>query len=326
VSVPRRQAPSVAAVIFNPVKVTGAELRAAVASEPAATGWSTLWFETTEDDPGGGQAEQALLAGATFVIVAGGDGTVREVAEVLKGTDVALCLLPSGTGNLLARNLRLTLDDMAHSITTAYSGRERSVDVAVLRVTRADRSVEERTFLVMAGVGLDAKIMANTDDELKAKVGWLAYAKALVTTMRTGEALRLRYRIDSGRMHARKAEAIIVGNCGSLPANILLLPEAVVDDGLIDVIVLTPHNLRGWLAVVFKIFWENGVVKRTRWGRKNDGVDVKSVDYRQAKRVRVELSQPEQIQLDGDSFGEAIAFECEVEPSALLIRVPADVT
>ena len=109
-------------MILNPVKVDADALRAAIAAEPAAADWAeTLWYETTEADPGGGQAKQALEAGADLVIAAGGDGTIRAVAEVLGGTSTSLALLPSGTGNLLARNLDLTLDDMEHSIRTSPS-------------------------------------------------------------------------------------------------------------------------------------------------------------------------------------------------------------
>jgi diacylglycerol kinase (ATP) len=312
----------IAAVIYNPVKVEAADLKAVVDEERGAAGWKTLWFETTEDDPGGGQARQALDAGATLVIAAGGDGTVREVAEVLKGTEVALCLLPSGTGNLFARNLELTLDDMEHSIHTAYAGSERRVDVAVMSISREDGSVDELAFLVMGGVGLDAKIMSNTDEDLKAKVGWLAYAKALFSTLRTRDALRLRYRLDAGRTHSTRAEAIIVGNCGSLPAKILLLPDAVVDDGFLDVVVLTPERIRGWLGLIVKIFLENGIVKRIGLGRKKAGLDVDAVDYHQVKALHVELSRAEQIELDGDPFGHAVSFECRIEPQALLLRVP----
>ncbi len=312
----------IAAVIYNPVKVEAADLKAAVAQERAARGWTTLWFETTEDDPGGGQAREALDAGATIVIAAGGDGTVREVAEVVRGTDAALCLLPSGTGNLLARNLKLTLDDMEHSLHTAYAGTERMVDVAVMSIHRDDGSVDELAFLVMGGVGLDAKIMSNTDEELKAKVGWLAYAQALVATLRTRNPLRVRYRLDAGGTRSTRAEGIVVGNCGSLPANILLLPDATVDDGLLDVVVLTPESIRGWIGLFVKIFLENGIVKRLGIGRDETGLDVDAVDYHQVKLLQVKLSRPELVELDGDPFGHAVSFECRIEPMALRLRVP----
>jgi len=314
-----------AAVIYNPIKVEVDDLRAAIAAEPGAAGWDVLWFETTEKDPGTGQAAAALEKGASVVIAVGGDGTVRTVSEVVRRSkDASVALLPSGTGNLLARNLDLTLDDMAHSIRTAFTGAVREVDVARIDIRRADRSSDEHAFLVMAGAGLDAKIMSNTDPELKKKIGWLAYARALSVTLRDKNALRLGYQLDGGKRRTERAQAIIIGNCGSLPANILLLPDAAVDDGLLDVVVLKPESVRGWFAVVFKIFWENGIVRRTPIGKKLAGVDIASMDYRRGRKLEVRLSKPEEIELDGDPFGEASSFTVTVEPGALRVMVPAD--
>lgn len=314
-----------AAVIYNPIKVEVDDLREAIAAEPGAEGWQVIWLETTEEDPGTGQATEALDKGATVVIAVGGDGTVRTVSEVVRTSkDAAVALLPSGTGNLLARNLDLTLDDMAHSIRTAFTGIIREVDVARIDIRRADRSVDDHAFLVMAGAGLDAKVMNNTDPELKKKVGWLAYARALVTSLRDSSALRVAHQLDGRRRHSDRATAIIIGNCGSLPANILLLPDAAVDDGLLDVVVLKPETVRGWLAVVFKVFWENGVVRRTPLGKRLSGIDIASMDYKQGRKLEVRLSKPEEIELDGDPFGETTGFTVTVEPGALRVMVPAD--
>jgi diacylglycerol kinase family enzyme len=166
--------------------------------------------------------------------------------------------------------------------------------------------------------------MSNTDEELKKKVGWLAYAKALGGVLRDKEGLRLRYRLDSRRDRSTRAEAIIVGNCGSLPANILLMPEAVVDDGLLDVVVLRPESIGGWIAVIVKVFWENGIVRRTKLGRRMKELSSDSIAIQQAKVVTAKLSKPEEIQLDGDPFGEAVGFRVKVEPGGLTIKVPSD--
>lgn len=311
-----------AAVVFNPIKVDIDALKAAVEAEPGSEGWSVLWLETSEEDPGQGPAREAIDKGASVVIAAGGDGTVRAVAESVRGTDAALALLPSGTGNLLARNLDLTLDDMPHSLATAFTGTSRPIDIADIELRRADRSVDKHAFLVMAGAGLDARIMSNTDSELKKKVGWLAYAQALVVVMRDKQGLRLQYKMDARRTHSARAQAIIVGNCGSLPANILLLPDAVVDDGLLDVAVLKPESVRGWIAMLFKIFWENGVVRRTKLGRRMNELNTDSVEFRQARTVTANLSKPEEVQLDGDPFGEAISFRVQVDAGGLNVMVP----
>jgi len=311
-----------AAVIYNPIKVDLDALKGAVEAEPGSAGWRVVWLPTSEEDPGQGPAREALDAGASVVIAAGGDGTVRAVAEVLRGTDAALALLPSGTGNLLARNLALTLDDAAHSLATAFSGSDRAIDIALIEIRRADRSVDNHAFLVMAGAGLDAQIMSNTDPELKKKVGWLAYAQALGVVMRDKTVLRLQYTFDGHRTHSARAQAIIVGNCGSLPANILLLPDAVVDDGLLDIVVLKPESIRGWFEVVFTIFWENGVVRRLPWGKRVSGLKSEAVHFRQAASVTARLSKPEEIELDGDPFGEAVGFRVTIDAGGLTVKVP----
>jgi diacylglycerol kinase (ATP) len=180
-----------AAIIYNPIKVDLDAIRAVVSVHESTHGWrESLWLETSEDDAGQGPAAEAVSQGVAVVIAAGGDGTVRAIAEGLRDSRVPLALLPSGTGNLLARNLKLTLDDIEHSIGVAFTGEDRAVDLGLIEIDRDDRTTSNHVFLVMAGLGLDAKMLANTDDDLKKKAGWLAYVRALVTTLRDKNELR----------------------------------------------------------------------------------------------------------------------------------------
>lgn len=312
-------------MIYNPVKVEAEELRAAIAAEPAAAGWAeTLWFETTVEDPGTGQAKEAVEAGVDIVIAAGGDGTIRSVAQVLAGTSTSLALLPSGTGNLLARNLDLTLDDMAHSIGVAFGGVDREIDLAWADIRREGGTVEREAFLVMAGLGLDAKMLSHTDEELKARVGWLAYVDAIRKAIRDKNRLRMRYRLDGRATRTVSAHTLIVGNCGSLPANILLLPTAAIDDGRFEAVFLRPESAWGWVQIFVKIVWENGVLRRTRIGRKLMSPDVDALRYVKGRRLEVVLSRPEELELDGDSFGRTGAFRTWIDAGGLTVRVPAD--
>lgn len=123
-----------------------------------------LFFETTEDDPGAGQAAEALAAGADLIVVGGGDGTVRLVAEYLVGRgDVELAVLPLGTGNLLARNVGIDPDDVSGAIRTALLGETYPVDALRVELVGPDKSVDSQLSLVAAGVGIDAEVMSNTN-------------------------------------------------------------------------------------------------------------------------------------------------------------------
>ncbi|SFN36503.1 diacylglycerol/lipid kinase family protein [Mycetocola miduiensis] len=322
---PQASRTSVAAVIYNPIKVDLDAIKAVVSAEQQAAGWGeTLYFETSVEDPGQGVTKKAIEAGADMVIVAGGDGTVRAAAEAIHDTEATLALLPSGTGNLLARNLDLTLDDLEHSIHSAFSGKDRDVDLGLIDIRHGDDSLTEHVFLVMAGLGLDAKMLANTDEDLKAKVGWLAYVGAIFKALTDKNELRVRYRLDSSRTKSVRAHTIIVGNCGSLQANVLLLPEAAVDDGKFDILILRPENPFHWMQITFKILWENGVLHRTKLGRKLPTKEVKALNYVKGTSLTMQLSRAEEIELDGDGMGTAKAVRIKIKPAGLTVRVPKD--
>jgi len=319
-------APSrLAAVVYNPIKIDLDAVKAAVATAEKEAGWqTTLWFETSEDDAGQGPAKKALDAGVDMIIAAGGDGTVRAVAEGMHDSDVSLALLPSGTGNLLARNLKLTLEDLENSLHTAFSGTDRAIDLGLIDIRREDDSVTKHVYVVMTGLGVDARMLANTDDDLKKRVGWLAYAKALFTTLREKNHLDFRYSFDGKPARSMRANTIIIGNCGALPANILLLPDAAIDDGVFDILLLRPESFLGWVQILYKVFWENGVIRRLPFSDKLKGSENYALRYVKAKSVTVKLKASQDIEIDGDEFGKAIGFRTSVKPGGLTVRVPRE--
>lgn len=235
-----------AAIVFNPTKVDIDTIKQAVTNEPASADWAeTLWLETTAEDAGQDAAARALAAGATMVVAASGDGTVRAVAEALDGHAVSLAILPAGTGNLLARNLDLVLEDVTDAIHTAFAGADRAIDLTRIQIRRPDSTISEHVFVVMAGIGLDAAMLERTDDELKKKIGWLAYAQAIVSAIRDKNELRLNFAVDGAAARSIRAHTLIVGNCRSLTGNILLLPDARLDDGHFDIVLMPPDSFIG---------------------------------------------------------------------------------
>jgi diacylglycerol kinase (ATP) len=318
-----------AAVVYNPIKVDLSKLKDAVHAATKAAGWApTIWFETSEEDAGQGVTASAIRRGADVVIAAGGDGTVRAVAEALRDSGVSLALLPSGTGNLLARNLELPLTNLEQAVEIAFTGGDRQVDLGMVEIVRADGDSEEHAFLVMAGLGLDAKMIKNTNTTLKKAVGWLAYIDGITRSLPELKPVRIRYRLNGAPERAMSVHTIIVGNCGMLPGGLLLMPEAKPDDGILDIAALRPRGPFGWAKVWRKVAWENGVLRKSALGRKiiDLSADVRDVTYLTGTDLKMVVEgDPEEFQLDGDEFGEARSVHAWVDPGALTVKVPAAV-
>jgi len=303
--------PRRAAIIINPTKFEDqSAVRRKIAKGCADAGWAEpLFIETTAEDTGEGQTRQALEEGVTVVCPLGGDGTVRAVASVLVGTETPLGLLPGGTGNLLARNLDLPVDDLSEALKVALTGQNKRVDVGRIRVDASGEHERpaEHVFLVMAGLGFDAAIMAGAPEALKARVGWLAYGVAGVRNLR-GAQFKVRITVDDEQEISRRVRTVVVGNCGKLTGGLVLMPKAEVDDGWLDAVTLSPKGIVGWLAVAAR------VLTKTRKGHER-------VDHLRGRELSIRSDRPEEVQLDGDTIGKALALGIRVEPGALVVRV-----
>ena len=210
------------AVVANPSKLEDVgEFRRIVTSMATEAGWSPpSWHYTTVEDPGTGMAEAAAVAGADLVLVCGGDGTVREVCAELAGTGIPIGIIPAGTGNLLARNLDIPLYLRA-AIDIALTGQDRAIDM--VRVS-GDGIAEGTHFMVMAGMGFDAAIMEGVNEEIKAKVGWIAYVLSALKSLMF-PAVRAEISVDGAEFTTHRARTIVVGNVGFLQAGLPLLPD-----------------------------------------------------------------------------------------------------
>jgi diacylglycerol kinase (ATP) len=301
-SLPKRPLP---AVVVNPVGVKDAtSLRIQITAVCVELGWQPpLWLQTTIDDPGKGQTAAALAAGADVVLACGGDGTVRHVAHVLAGSGTPMGLLPTGTANLLARNLAITRRDLVQATRTALSGKTRAIDVGWVLI---DDRAEEHVFLVMAGMGFDAAIMTGAGHELKARLGSLAYVVSGARALR-GLRADITLAVDGRIELPRRVRAVIVGNCGRLLGGLVLMPAARVDDGLLDVVTIGPRGIVGWLAVTAR------VLARRRHGHR-------IVQHWQGHDVIISADTAQEAQLDGDPVGEAYGMRMRVDPGALLVR------
>lgn len=301
-------------VVRNPVKLESEdEVRSAILEgSPDA---EIHVFDTTEDDPGQAMAQQAIDAGCTLVFAAGGDGTVRAVAGVLAGTDVALGILPHGTGNLLARNLGVPLTGTSDAVAHALSAEARRIDVGTIEVTDGDAE-GEHVFVVMAGLGLDARMLEETDDDLKAKAGWLAYVKALGAAAAGTELVPVELSVDDEPRDRARVHTLMIGNCGTIQGGITLLPDAVPDDGQLDLLLISADGVADWFETVRTVVWDNGL--RRLLGGETTSTDV--VRHASARSIDVELGRPQSFQIDGEERGQVRSFRAGIRPGALLVR------
>ncbi|WP_432510968.1 diacylglycerol/lipid kinase family protein [Kineococcus sp. SYSU DK001] len=305
-----------AAVVVNPAKFPGeqalARLRTEVEREFSRLGWQVVsWSPTTAATCGRDEARQALDAGADLVLVAGGDGTVRAVAGVLVGTGVALGVLPCGTGNLLARNLGIPLDDVAGAVRTACTGVDGAVDVGRLEVDRDGEgtAVEQHLFLVMAGAGFDAAMIAGAGEGLKRRIGHAAYLVSGIGALR-GPSSHLTVRADGGGSRTHATRGVVVGNCGRLTMGLTLMPGADPGDGVLDGVVLPPRGLVRWARALWSVAAGPGATQRLLPRLRASGFEVRS---------DVELP----VQVDGDVVGRARRIRLWASPAALRVRRPA---
>jgi YegS/Rv2252/BmrU family lipid kinase len=293
------------AAILNPVKVDDpAVFRLMVERMALESGWEQVsWWETTVEDTGYRMAHEAAVSGADLVLAIGGDGTIRAVCEELAGTGVPVGIVPAGTGNLLARNLSIPLYLRA-AVDVGLNGQDRAIDM--VRVSGDE--MEDATFLVMAGMGFDAAIMEGVNEDFKKKVGWLAYVWSALKALMF-PVIRVEVSVDGAPFTRHRARTLVIGNVGSLQAGMPLIPEAAIDDGQLDVVLLYPRRFLSWIPLAARVLTRN---KRTD----------ETITRMTGREVVVRTQAPAPRQLDGDLIAPGKELRAECIHGRLLVRVP----
>jgi len=276
----------------------------------AAGGWEPSFLPTTLDDRGVGLAGGAVAGGAAMVVAAGGDGTVRACAQALAGTQIPLAIVPLGTANLAARALGIPAR-IGGSLATAFCGQERRIDLAAADVAPGGAvraGAGELTFAAMAGIGLDAEVVAATPRLLKRRAGWLAYGAAGIAHL-PGRGERFTVRLDDDEPLARQARCVVVGNAGLLPGGFTLLPRARLDDGLLDVGILAPAGPAGWVRVARQVL-------------SGGGRDGRQLERHQARRVEIRTDTELPREVDGEVITPGRSLTVTLLRRALTVRVP----
>jgi YegS/Rv2252/BmrU family lipid kinase len=269
-------------------------------------GWSVELRTTERPGDATSMARQAAADGLDAVIVAGGDGTVNEVVNGLVGSDTALSVLPVGTGNLWAKQLRVPTYTLANPLRLRkaaqdlVNGTVRTIDVG---------QADGHAFLCWASAGLDAEVTTETEprDRTTKRLGALPYLVAAALVAQSFQGVQTTITLDNDVVHGRTL-LVMVNNIQQYGGLVDVAPRARLDDGLLDVFVFKGlgfgYVVRHLLKVLSQRYLEDP-----------------EIVHRQARRIVVCTEETMAVQVDGDPIGNTPA-RIEVVPRALRIVAP----
>ena len=268
-------------------------------------GWEVALEVTQGPGHAADLARGATVAGVSAAVACGGDGTIGEVADGLAHSDTALAVIPGGTADVWAREVRIPREPLA-AVRLLVEGRRRRMDLGLAEGLALPP--KGRHFLLMAGVGLDAHVVKRVRDEVKQRLGAAAYVLH-------GAREALRYRSTpvevavDGQRRSIRLGWMVVGNTRSYGGLVYVTHRAVADDGLLDVADFSGHGL------LRAILYGLGILlRRPAW--------APGAQYQRAAAVEV-TGAPLPVQVDGEYIGEA-PMSFRVAPGALTVVVPAE--
>jgi YegS/Rv2252/BmrU family lipid kinase len=270
------------------------------------SGWNLELVETTEPGDVTRHAHDAAEDGTDLVLVAGGDGTINEAAHGLGGTSTALGIVPVGTGNILAHQLRMPILSAVAPLQVKEAG-----DALIKgRIQRVDLGLaDERRFICWAGLGLDAEIAAQVEPRPRhlKRLGTLPYIIAAFTVASEFRGVRSTITIEDRDFRTR-ALLVVASNIQLYAAFFHIAPHARMDDGLLDLFVFKGLGLSYALKYLFQSIG----------GRHLRSPDVM---HALAAKVAVETSPSVAVHLDGDPHG-STPTEIGLQAGALRLLVP----
>ena len=259
-----------------------------------------MWSEVPKSRYAPERVEKALAEGAETIFVWGGDGMVQRCVDVLAGSEARLAILPAGTANLFASNLGIP-DDIGEAVRVGLDGKERKLDLG---------KMNGEHFAVMAGAGLDARMIKDADGGPKDRYGRLAYIWAASKNLRV-EPFKARIEVNGDLWYKGDASCLLVGNVGALFGGLEAFDSASPEDGQLELGVTRAESVGEWARTV----------ARTAIGSAADSPFVQAT---KAERIDVELDRKVLYELDGGERKEVKRLKVKVKPAALTVMVPAE--
>ena len=291
-------------VIVNPISGTGG--RPGLARQRIANAEAALKLHRLDgrvlvtDQPGHGPllAREALAGGASLVIAWGGDGTINEVASELAFRDVSFAVIPSGSGNGLARELKIPCN-VEQAFAVAFGGTERVIDAG---------EIEGRLFFNVAGIGLDAEVAHEFASTGLARRGFKRYIE--IASRRLFSFTATDYRIVADGVPTQtRAIVIAIANGRQYGNGAVIAPDSRIDDGRLDMVVVGERSALRALTQMPMLF--AGRIARV------PGVTITSV-----RDVTIESAARMIYHADGEPCEGGTSIQAGIRPGALRVRVP----
>lgn len=245
-------------------------------------------------------AKESVKHGYTHIIACGGDGTINEVVNGIAGEDVVMGIIPMGTENVLAKAMGVPLDIMGACSHFMDAG-VKSLDLGV---------ANGRHFLIMSGIGLDARVISEMDPQIKKAFGSLAFllngAAALFLENEKSRAVAKIKLLDRNEEYEYPFWLILAGNMSYYSGTVRLALDAKPDDGLLDIIVLPLSDSTDLSRQVFEVFT-------------GTHLDNGEIPYFRSSEFEIITDPPVHYQLDGEVLGRT-PVRYEVKPGALKVK------
>ena len=241
-------------------------------------------------------ARHAVQEGFEKIIAAGGDGTIHEVVNGLANSTATLGLLPIGTVNVFAMELGLPSNNLDLCWDIIQGDHTRLVDLP---------SANEQYFVQLAGVGLDAQVVKETSARLKRNFGPLSY---LISAAQVAARRPPRLFIESEDTSVEEGSFVLVGNGRHYGGPFPFFKQAVIDDGLLDVVVFKQLGYLEIIKYLQDVFFSSEI-------------RLPEVEYFQTRALRVTSEQHVPVELDGELVG-TCPVEFQMRERALRVLAP----
>lgn len=241
-------------------------------------------------------SKKAIEEGVDIIVAVGGDGTVNEVGQTLIGSSTALGIIPTGSGNGLARHLKIPFN-FTKAIDVINKGNVRKIDTA---------TVNDKVFLSVAGIGYDAFVARKFSKA--AKRGFISYFRIVSSEYPSYKSKKYELVID-GRKITRRALVVTFANSSQFGNNTSIDPKASIDDGYIDVCIVRRIPL---LLVPFYV-----PLLFTKTFYKTHYIEIIK-----AKEVKIQRKKGKNIHFDGEPFKMGKTLELKINPLSMNIIVP----